>query len=245
VGAGFSLFALEAFVPRRDSAGWEGPILWDTALRDLVRQDVKSNRNTAATISDVMMTGSLVHNLLFDNLLIAWAVHGEPDVAWQMTVSGAEAYAIAFALTSWTKAAVGRQRPFQDRCEQDPGYSSSCDTPTAYRSFFSGHASTTGVGAGLLCAHHLNMPLYDGKVMDVGTCGLGIALTVATGMLRIASDKHWATDVAVGNLVGFASGYFVPTLLYYTDAEPSEAGDAAVVPAVSPDELGVRVIGLM
>jgi len=242
---GFGVWLLEGVVvPGRHSPAWTGPILWDGPMRDWLRQDTAGNRSTTSTISDVMLAGSLVHNLLFDNLVVALALHQEPDAAWQMTVSAAEAYAIAFALTSWTKAAVGRQRPFQDRCEADPEYSDSCDSPSAYRSFYSGHAASTAVGAGLLCAHHLNMPLYDGKVMDIGTCAVGIGLTLATGLLRVASDKHWATDVGMGHLVGFSAGYFVPTLLYYTD-EPAEAGDAAVVPDVSPEHLGVRVIGRM
>jgi membrane-associated phospholipid phosphatase len=39
-------------------------------------------------------------------------------------------------------------------------------------------------------------------------CGLGIAAAATTGLLRVAADKHWMTDVLVGWGVGGLIGYF-------------------------------------
>lgn len=228
-------------------ADWSRPILWDNSVRDALRIRVAGGRDTAATISDVMMMGSLIHNILFDNLVVAWAIHGEPKLASQMSMMNAEAYAIAMSLTSIVKNVTSRARPLVQECEADPTYSVDCETVNRNRSFFSGHASTTAVGAGLLCAHHLNVPLYDNGLLDVGTCVMGIGLTMATGALRIASDNHWATDVTTGHLVGFASGFLVPTFLYYTgDEEPgSEASSthALVLPAAGPNHIGLQLVG--
>ena len=234
-------------------ASWTGPILFDRAVRDALRSETSGGRSTAGTISDVMMVGSLVHNVLFDNLFIAWVLHGEPELAWQMSVMNAEAYAIALSLTSLTKVASARARPMVQECTSDPLYSPDCQALDRYRSFFSGHSTVTAVGAGLLCAHHLNLPLYDGGVVDTGTCIMGIGLTLATGAMRIASDNHWATDVVTGHVVGFASGFLVPMLLYYNGSDEkshgsggaSEGSRAVVLPMVGPDHIGVQATGFL
>jgi hypothetical protein len=55
--------------------------------------------------------------------------------------------------------------------------------------------------------------LYQNDILDVGTCALAVAGTAVTGAMRIASDNHWASDVIVGHLMGYASGYLLPTVL--------------------------------
>ena len=42
----------------------------------------------------------------------------------------------------------------------------------------------------------------------------GGALAMATGVLRISADMHWATDVVVGSVVGSAIGVGLPLLLH-------------------------------
>lgn len=241
-GGGGVFLADMLLIPPEHEADWDGPVLFDTAMRDAVRRKSVGTRGDIARVSDVMMVGSLVHNLVFDNLVVALLLHDEPDVAWQMTVINTEAYSVAFGLTSLVKRATGRARPYVSECATDPDYSPDCNTESDYRSFFSGHATTTAVGAGLLCAHHLNMPLYDSGPLDVGTCAMGIALTVVTGALRIASDNHWATDVAMGHLVGFGTGFLIPTFFFYTEDEPTER-QTVVLPSASEDGLGLKIIG--
>jgi membrane-associated phospholipid phosphatase len=45
------------------------------------------------------------------------------------------------------------------------------------------------------------------------------------GVLRVAAQEHWATDVVVGQLIGFSIGYFVPTLVYYRDQPQTVASN--------------------
>lgn len=259
ISAGSAFYVAQSLVELGGSrAQWEGPILWDDDVRDALRMETSGGRRTTGTISDLMMIGSLVHNAVFDNLVVAWAIHGNGELAAQMSLMNAEAYAIALTLTSVAKAVSGRARPMVAECEADPRYSPDCQSLNRYRSFFSGHSAVTAVGAGLLCAHHINLPLYDGGLADYGTCGVGIALTLATGALRIASDNHWASDVAVGHLVGFASGFLVPTLLYYrgngprsrptvargeSPARQAPTGHTVVLPALGPTQLGLQARG--
>ena len=66
--------------------------------------------------------------------------------------------------------------------------------------------------------------------------------------MRIASDNHWASDVIIGHLMGYTSGYLLPTVLYYKEfrVEPHEHPTAptyAALPMVTGDSLGINVIG--
>jgi membrane-associated phospholipid phosphatase len=49
--------------------------------------------------------------------------------------------------------------------------------------------------------------------------------------LRIASDNHWASDVLVGDLMGYLSGYLMPTLLYYKQFRLTPHEDAPPAPS--------------
>ncbi len=249
IGGAGALYLTEALLPpRRGDPLWEGPILLDEAIRDLLVVDSRHQRASVGTVSDVMVAGSLVQTMVVDNLIVAWGAHGAAEVALQMSVANAEAYAFAFTLNALVKRLSGRARPYAAECERDPGYGSGCDQPDSNRSFFSGHTATTAVGAGLLCAHHLELPLYRYPEVDAGVCAAGIALTLATGAMRIASDNHWASDVAVGYLVGFASGYLIPTLFFYRfyrldgGAKPPETVWA---PTLAPHSVGLRVRGVL
>ncbi|MHA8077105.1 phosphatase PAP2 family protein [Aquirufa sp. TARAVU-A1A] len=64
-------------------------------------------------------------------------------------------------------------------------------------SFPSGHTATAFFGARMLDRSF-------GKQYPLISVG-GYALATATGALRIANNKHWATDVAMGAAIGIAS----------------------------------------
>jgi membrane-associated phospholipid phosphatase len=67
-------------------------------------------------------------------------------------------------------------------------------------SFPSGHTTTAFFGARMLDRAY-------GKKYPVIALG-GYALATATGALRMANNKHWATDVAMGAAIGIASAEF-------------------------------------
>jgi membrane-associated phospholipid phosphatase len=61
-------------------------------------------------------------------------------------------------------------------------------------------------------------------------CAGALTLASATALLRVSSDRHYASDVIVGVGIGSLVGYVLPTLFQYATSEPSDAG-FAVVPA--------------
>jgi len=203
------------FLYPHPKANWHGGILFDDAARDALVLHEKSERDRAARVSDTIYHGLAVYPLLVDNALVAWGVHGSGDVALEMLGINLEAYALTGAI-ALSGEAIGRVRPAEHGCQADPTYSSKCNNPTAMnKSFMSGHTAISFTSAGLICAHHQNLPLYGGGWADTAACWLALAFSAGAGMLRVASDNHYTSDVLIGTGVGLASGYLLPTWLHY------------------------------
>lgn len=236
-------------IPPPEEATWDRPILFDNAARDTLRFGSASSRRTAAKLSDAIFIIETLHPVVIDPLIVAWWQRQSPEVAWQMFVINAQAYALTLLVNDVTKRLTARARPWVDECEQNPS-SSSCGSGESYRAFYSGHAAITATGAGLICAHHTQLSLYQNEWLDTGTCVLAVLGTAATGAMRVASDNHWASDVLVGHLLGYVSGYLLPTLLYYKEFRiaphdhPSTAPTFAALPMIGNDQLGLSVFGL-
>jgi membrane-associated phospholipid phosphatase len=243
--------AVGFLVPAPTSPKWTGPILFDSAVRDALRIDSASGRQTAATVSDVLFAWEVLHPTVIDPLLFAWWVRQSPFVAWQMALINAQAYAFTFLMSDVVKRVAARERPWVSTgdCAQNPS-GPECGSGGSNMSFYSGHAAVTATGAGLICAHHTQLSLYQNEVLDKGTCALAVIGTAVTGAMRIASDAHWATDVVVGHLMGYTSGYLMPTLLYYKEfrtqphEHPTPAPVYATVPMITPRSLGVSMLGV-
>jgi membrane-associated phospholipid phosphatase len=242
-------FALPYIAPEQE-ADWTGPILFDRSVRDAVRLDGSGARSTAGAVSDALFVISYVHPLVIDNLLVTWWGHEAPRVAWQMSVINAQAYALTFAFNGATKRFTSRARPWVEGCDTDPT-GESCGSGGRYSSFYSGHAAVTATGAGLICAHHTQLSLYRNPMLDTGACLTAIAGTALTGGLRIASDNHWTSDVLVGHLMGYFSGYLLPTLLYYKQFSitphdhPTPGGPVfAILPGATETSAQLNVVGL-
>lgn len=69
-------------------------------------------------------------------------------------------------------------------------------------SFPSGHTSSAFTSAALVCG-----------MADRYTCVTGLLIASSVGYLRIAGDRHWASDVAVGMALGVANGVLIPKLV--------------------------------
>ena len=228
---------------------WNTPILFDDPVRDALRIDSTDGRKTASTVSDVLFVWELVHTSVVDPLLVAWWRRESPFVAWQMVVIDAQAYSMTLVLNQLVKRLTARSRPWVgvDDCAQDSS-GPNCGQGGANVSFYSGHAAMTATSAGLMCAHHTQLSLYQSDVLDTGMCAAAVVGTALTGALRIASDNHWATDVIVGHVLGYASGYLLPTLLYYKEfrSAPHDHEDEpqfAAFPLIQGDALGMYVLG--
>jgi membrane-associated phospholipid phosphatase len=241
--------AFRFLAPPATSPSWTGPVLFDSGVRDLLRIDSRSGRKTAATISDGLFIWEVLHPTVIDPLLFAWWARESPFVAWQMMMIDAQAYAFTFLMSDVVKRVAARQRPWVDTgdCAQNPN-GEECGSGGRYMSFYSGHAAVTATGAGLICAHHTQLSLYQNDLLDQGTCALAVLGTALTGAMRIASDNHWASDVLIGHLMGYTSGYLLPTLLYYKEfrVQPHDHPTPAVyatLPMITPESVGISVLG--
>ncbi|HYQ45978.1 MAG TPA: phosphatase PAP2 family protein [Polyangiaceae bacterium] len=202
-----------------------GGILFDDYFRDGLRLRGPAARDLARTISDWTALSAMTWVIAVDSLTVPLA-RGSTELSGQMLLMDAEAYSISTLLTTLIFKSIARARPSYADCERDPNYDPLCKLhPTG--SFPSGHTNTAFTAAGLSCAHHLNVPLYGNKVADALACVGTLTLATATGTLRIAGDRHYATDVLVGALIGFGVGYGLPMLLHYgSSAQASSAANA-------------------
>lgn len=203
---------------------WRGPVLFDGAARDLLRAG-SEGQHTARQLSDYGWYGAMAWPFL-DAVVVALALDQNLDVAWQLSALALQAYALSGFVTLVTIKATARQRPLGDGCSggsPEPA----CSLPP--RGFPSGHTAGAFAGAGLVCASHLNLPLYGNFAVDRAACAGALTLASATALLRVSSDRHYASDVIVGAGIGSLVGYVLPTLFQYATGEPSDRG-LAIVP---------------
>lgn len=191
---------------------WRGGILVDQHVMQLGRADSAEGRMRASRASDYLMGGLLLWPYV--DGAVAWAAHGSADAAWQMSMINTQAFALTALVSMAIKRTVRRERPF---------VTNECTTPESQSdprcrdsgSFLSGHAAFAFTGAGLVCAHHENLPLYGGGVADTLACGTALAAAAATSALRVVADAHYTSDVFAGAALGLASGYLLPKILHY------------------------------
>lgn len=202
------------------SARWEGPILLDGPVRDLLLAGSASARDRLARVSDYLWYGSMALPVL-DTLVTPLLVHGSPSVAWQMMAINIGAYALNGFVTLLSIRATARERPAQGPCAEDPDYIERCDSGPL-RSFPSGHTSGAFAGAGLYCAHHTSLPLYGGGLPDVAACAAALTMASGVALFRVGADRHYLSDVVVGAGIGLGVGWLLPWLLHYRHGTPAE-----------------------
>jgi len=234
---------------------FDGPVLFDGPIRDAIRLPTRDARTAAATVSDMMYYALLAYPAV--EAPIDGAVRGNGTVAAQTLAINWEAFAFAGA-SAIALEKVGRARPMARECDRDPSYDRRCgETARLNTSNVSGHTTIAFTGAGLVCAHHLNLPLYGGGAPDTFACVAAMTIATAQGVLRAQSDNHYATDVILGAALGIGSGYFLPRLLHYRSRAgrggsllPSfharESGLSAVLaPSISSTMLGATLVGTL
>ncbi len=229
---------------------WKGPILFDKAVRNGLRATTARGRQTAQTVGEAPYLGGLLYPFVVDVVAVTLIGHQKPDVAAQMALIDAEAFAITGFLSFLSNATLRRERPYKRECGEgrgDPGFPG-CEKAGQGEGFFSGHTAIAFTGAALTCSHHANLPLY-GKSRVGGTiaCIASLAGATAGGISRLYADKHYLTDVIVGAGVGLASGFIVPWF-HYREGSTAPAQASAVqvlpIPMLSLDGGGAGVIGI-
>jgi membrane-associated phospholipid phosphatase len=227
---------------------WQGDNFVDNFFRGWLRAGSTEDRTEAAQVSDVLANGRYVVPFLIDLPVILLA-HRQLAVTWQLFMIDLEAFGVSGFINNALFYEIGRGRPDAASCAADPSYDPLCNIGQN-ASFPSGHTMGLATAAGLTCVHHHYLPIYGHPVADGGICALMSLATVVTATTRIMADRHHASDVIFGGVVGFGIGYGLPWALHYR--APSGSNDTkeaprsvAVVPFAGPRELGLGLVGLL
>ena len=216
-------------------AQWTARNGFDEGIRDGLRLRSNSAREAADTVSDILM-GVMIAAPVLEPLATLGIRDGNWDAMWQTEVINLESFVFTGLVSSVMANTIRRERPLVRNC-----VNGSCAGEEALnRSMPSGHEALAFTGAGLICTHHAYQHLYGDPERDRDACAVALGLATATGVLRIMADRHYATDVAVGTLIGLFSGFALPRLLHYswqsdTDLESGATGrrDALLVKQVT------------
>ncbi len=224
----------EDHVPLPSHATWTRPILFDTWARDTFRGRTASIQSFASTSTDIMYKAGALVPLVVDDYFAAAGLHQNADVAWQLAVIDFNSFGVAGLVSLAAEHSVGRARPYTLSCQDgvvrdaEGHVLQTCGSGNDFRSFYSGHATATATTAGLVCIHHQHLPLFGGGAADLAPCLTMIAVSMATGILRLVYDEHWASDVMVGWLDGFLSGYVLPAVMHFGFGSGRPLGEVTV-----------------
>jgi len=225
---------------------WSAVNGFDSAARDALRIRSDRMRDVARDASDLVI-GLMLNHLTVDVVLVTWWGHGRGSVAWELAMMDAEAIVVNAAVNGLIAGLASRERPYRDGCEgPEEKQNTDCRSSKRYRSFFSGHSSTSFTIAGLTCSHHMNLPLYGGGAPDALACAASLTAAATVSTMRVVSDQHYATDALTGAGVGTLIGLGLPWLLHYRGGAAPPSSDARP-PAVSfrvvPAGLGASLVG--
>lgn len=235
MGAG--LLATDQLLQPASSARWRSDILLDAQARSLLQADSPSGRRNASQVSDYLAFGLVLYPFAIDSLLVGGILHQNYDVAYQMALISLQGLFLAKLVTGLTKDLVGRARPDVNGCEL--GEELACGSQN--ESFISGHTSGAFAGAGLICAHHQNLPLYGSGFASAAACGLSLGAATAVGTLRLVAGRHHLSDVLAGAVVGLSAGYLLPNLINY-DFGASLESEGSFLPIADPTTLGFAYV---
>jgi membrane-associated phospholipid phosphatase len=233
------LVIYEAFAQsKQPQLRWSGPILFDQAVRDVLRGSTPGVRSAAATTSWTLLAVEVAYPAVID-VPYALRRYG-PGVAWDLFWQDATALSIASAVDMDLRDFVGRARPQAAACLAGGGSASQClgTDSEATRSFPGGHVAIVTTAALLTCTQHLSLRLY-GAPWDAIACVAAITTDAAVGTLRIVADDHYATDILAGYALGAAIGWGIPFVMHLHGhaAAPTDPG-THVAPVAIPVNRG-------
>jgi membrane-associated phospholipid phosphatase len=199
LGAYLGAAALFKFSPTPSSANWTSVPGFDAGIR---RALVWNNTSRADTWSgyETYYISPVVG--------LALLVASDRDASTTRLIDDllpvVETVAVVQVATQFAKYAFARERPYLHYDDKSVLVGSDANS-----SFWSGHSSfgfALTSAAGTVChfRHYWTEPYV---------WAAGITLSVSAEYLRIAADKHYASDVVVGGLVGIGAGLLVPRLM--------------------------------
>jgi membrane-associated phospholipid phosphatase len=226
LAAWLALSALQDEIVGHDCGWCGGPGPVDRAVR---RALIAPSPKAANTASNVMLYAAVpVFSLAVS--LITTRVAGDSWIVLAEDVTiVAESFALASLVTGLVKIAARRTRPYLHYGGGDPLYR---DGSLDVTGFVSGHSSM----AASVAASTATLAFLRGRPSAPWIAVAGGAVAVTTGMLRIAADRHYLSDVLAGLVLSTAVGILVPVLHVLP---PGRGGDVALAICPSPGGLGV------
>tara|TARA_B100001750_G_scaffold233376_1_gene233530 strand:+ start:3143 stop:3952 length:810 start_codon:yes stop_codon:yes gene_type:complete len=209
LGAG--ALAITLATPESENGWWLRRNRFDEGMLRALAAPRPRGRRIAAILSDVSRGLVMAGPALIDTTLAGVA---DPELLYRMGGVSLLAFAATTLLMTGTKFAFRRERPNVRRCEPE-SEDGNCLGGRRYRSFFSGHAAMAFTAASLTCTYHTRMPLYGPRRADLAGCGVALGLATLTSVLRVVAEKHHFSDILVGAIVGFLSGFILPASLYF------------------------------
>ena len=187
---------------------------------------IGSSTQGAGLASDVLLYTLLLAPLALDAVDVGIG-RGSVSAWARDSLVFIEAQAVNAALTSLVKHLVARPRPYSYRSGRRPVRTSS----QSRRAFWSGHTSaafTAAVSYGMLMDRR--HPEASPWVWAVG-----LSMAASVGLLRVASEHHFPSDVLAGAVAGSLVGALVPAL----QRKPEQQQQVAA----APEFVGVSVGG--
>jgi len=195
---------------RPTEGDWTSRNEFDEEIRSALRLKSRSAREATDLAGHAIM-GLMIAAPVLDSFATLGIRDGNWDAVWQNEMVNLESFTLTSLISSVTQNLLARERPFVRDCRDGD-----CESNLENRGFPSGHVAFAFTGAGLLCNHHRYQSLYNNPAADRAVCSAGIGLAVADGVLRLVADRHYATDVAAGTVLGLFSGFVLPRLLHYS-----------------------------
>jgi membrane-associated phospholipid phosphatase len=227
-------------------AHWRGGFGIDESARDALRLHTPSARRWARDGSDIGITINESWPF-FDALVVAGWYRDSSEVGLQQALISAEVLSVTAGVQGLVSFLASRERPYGRGCGGElPGNTRDCLARDRYYSFYSGHSSQSFAAAAVNCMHHAYVPLYGGGLADSAACAGTFTVALATALLRVATDVHYVSDVAMGALIGTTTGLMLPWALHYRHGAAAPMGSSAtrdlqltVLPSLSPGFSGV------
>jgi membrane-associated phospholipid phosphatase len=197
--------AAELYDTLSPAPSWDGQTYSSESLNSVDRFFLHSFDSTADQWSNATVGAAIALPVLAVILPLALQT-----ADWKEPVTAAVLFAETILLTQTSanvlKTAVRRPRPYMYgtiTAEQ-----SSLDSGDWTRSFPSAHTATAfaaaTAGSIIFCAY------FPESNWKIPVCAGSFALAAATGVLRITSGSHFATDVIAGAVIGTLCGIAVP-----------------------------------
>ncbi len=194
---------------------WKDRLGVDESVRDVLRAHSEHARRTMRDVSDVLLTTTVSYSLV-DAVLVAGWFRRSPEVAKQMALINLEVFGVTQGVLSLIKSFASRERPYGRICGAGrPDNSRDCESSDRFYSFASGHAGQSFAAAAANCTHHAYLGLYGSRGADALSCAAGFTMAAGTGLMRLAGDQHYLTDVLAGAAVGTLVGFGVPWFFHY------------------------------